>query len=272
MIIKRLKDFDIQQISNSGQCFRLEKAEENRFQLVAKDKYLEIEQKAEEVQFFCSEEEFEEIWKVYFDLETNYGRIKESIEEEDEYLKKAILCGGGIRILRQDLWEMIVSFLISQQNNIPRIKKIIRTLCEKYGERRRNFRGKEYFCFPKSEVIAQLEEKELINCNLGYRSKYVMHTAKCIADGSFSIQNLWEMDYKKAKESLKQLYGVGEKVADCICLFGLHQIEAFPIDTHIKQMLEKHYKKGFPFKKYQGYAGVLQQYAFYYETYGERKD
>ena len=99
-----------------------------------------------------------------------------------------------------------------------------------------------------------------------------MRTAKCIVDGSFSIQNLWEMDYKKAKESLKQLYGVGEKVADCICLFGLHQIEAFPIDTHIKQMLEKHYKKGFPFKKYQGYAGVLQQYAFYYETYGERKD
>ena len=146
---------------------------------VAGTKRSRIEQKAEEVQFFCSEEEFEEIWKVYFDLETNYGRIKESIEEEDEYLKKAILCGGGIRILRQDLWEMIIL-----------------TLCEKYGESRRNFRGKEYFCFPKAEVIAQLEEKELMDCNLGYRSKYVMRTAKCIVDGSFYIHNLCEIDYK----------------------------------------------------------------------------
>lgn len=269
MVIKRLKDFDIQQISNSGQCFRLEKVEENKFQLIAREEYLEIEQKGEEVQFSCSEEEFEKIWKLYFDLEMDYGRIKKSIEKEDIYLQKAVLCGAGIRILRQDLWEVILSFLISQQNNIPRIKKIIKMLCENYGERKINFKEEEYFCFPKAERIAQLEESDLQACNLGYRSKYVKQTAKCIVEGNFSIESLWGMDYKKAREKLMELYGVGAKVADCICLFGLHQIEAFPVDTHIKQMLEKYYKNGFPFEKYQGYAGILQQYAFYYELYGD---
>lgn len=241
---------------------------EDTFSIIAGDKYLEASQQGNKVAFQCEEEEFESFWKRYFDLETDYQRCIAAINPRDKYLIAAAERGSGIRILRQDLWEMIVSFLISQQNNIVRIRRCIENISARYGEEKISPQGKKYYAFPTAEKLANAAIEELLECNLGYRAKYVLRTAQEVALGEISLEEISRMNYKKAKEALLGLYGVGEKVADCICLFALHQMEAFPIDTHIRQALDAHYPKGFPKRRYKGMEGVMQQYIFYYELTG----
>ena len=268
-------NFSIGQICQSGQCFRLKKLEgaeetqerkgSERYALTAFGRYLEIEQKQKEIFFDCTQEEFESLWKSYFDLEEDYGRIIASIDIQDKYLLRAAAYGSGIRILRQDLWEMVISFIISQQNNIKRIRKCIEALCEKYGEEKYTEDGTCYYTFPEPEALAVAELKDLYACNLGYRSKYVKKTAQSIAAGERDLAAIKEMEYEAAVEELCKLSGVGIKVANCICLFALHKTEAFPVDTHINKVLREQYPDGFPFERYSGYAGTVQQYIFYYD-------
>ena len=257
--------FNLAQICQSGQCFRMKAEGENRYRVIAGKRCLELEQQGQRCRFECDKEEFDEFWKEYFDLEADYGFYTGQVAGTDNYLRNAAEFGAGIRILRQDLWEMIVSFLISQQNNIVRIRRCIHNICECYGESKVNFQGETYYTFPKPEKLAFLPEDGLKECNLGYRSKYVVRTARSIAGGETDLEMIRRMSYKKAKAELLRLFGVGEKVADCICLFGLHHLRAFPIDTHIMQALDAHYKRGFPKRRYQGYEGVMQQYIFYWE-------
>lgn len=257
--------FSIRQICESGQCFRLKKNLSERYSLTALGRYLEIEQKQNEVFFDCTPEEFELVWKNYFDLEEDYGKIISSIDIQDEYLLKATAYGSGIRILRQDLWEMIISFIISQQNNIKRIRKCIEFLCEKYGEEKYTEKGKLYYTFPEPETLAAADLEDLYACNLGYRSKYIKNTAQSIVSGEADLDAIRAMDYEAAVEELCKLSGVGIKVANCICLFALHKTEAFPVDTHINKVLKEQYPGGFPFERYSGYAGTVQQYIFYYD-------
>lgn len=270
MYTQRIPHFDLAQICRSGQCFRMSEAGENTYVIVAGNRYLKVRQRGEECCFECEEAEFERFWKGYFDLEQDYGAYIGRIDEEDLYLNAAAIHGAGIRILRQDLWEMIVTFLISQQNNIVRIRRCIQNICEAYGEEMRNGQGEIYYAFPKPEALAGLEEDALKSCNLGYRSKYVVRAARSVVSGEADLEKLAGMPYLEARAALLKLYGVGEKVADCICLFGLHHLEAFPVDTHISQAMEKHYEKGFPVKRYKGVQGVMQQYIFYYELTGTK--
>lgn len=272
MLTREIPFFDISQICDSGQCFRMQEIREHVFQIIARDRYLEIEQQGQICTFSCSERELQEFWEEYFDLGTDYGTYIESINPRDLYLTHAVQLGSGIRILKQDLWEMIVSFLISQQNNIVRIRRCINNICEQYGEEKRTPDGRVYYAFPQPEALAGLEEDALKACNLGYRSKYVVRTARSVVSGEVNLEQIQKMTYKNAKQELLKLYGVGEKVADCICLFALHKLEAFPVDTHIRQALDKHYRRGFPMRRYKGYQGVLQQYIFYYELKGDQKE
>lgn len=265
MIKRTLENFDISQICESGQCFRMMQRNGNVYSVIAAGRYLEVEQEGSECVFSCGEEEFDNFWRGYFDLEKDYSFYISQIDPRDGYLKGAAQFGSGIRILRQELWEVIASFLISQQNNIVRIRRCINNICERYGEPKVNFRGEEYFAFPEPEALAHLPEDALKECNLGYRSKYVVRTAASIATGETNLENICRVPYEKAKEELLKLFGVGEKVADCICLMGLHHTQAFPVDTHIRQALDKHYKRGFPKRRYKGYEGILQQYIFYWE-------
>lgn len=273
-------NFSIRQICESGQCFRLKKLEEvdarqkekaekgfagEKYALTALGRYLEIEQRENQLFFDCTLEEFEGIWRRYFDLEEDYARIMGMIDPEDAYLLKAAAYGSGIRILRQDLWEMIISFIVSQQNNIVRIRKCIENLCQKYGEEKRQKDGRKYYLFPTPEALAKASIEELYACNLGYRSKYVHKTAERVAFGEVDLEAIKQMDYEAAMEELCKLTGVGEKVANCICLFALHKTEAFPVDTHIQKVLKEQYAGGFPFERYAGYAGTLQQYIFYFD-------
>lgn len=265
---KRIECFDISQICESGQCFRMKKKSGDTYSVIAGNKYLEVTQNETQCIFHCSDAEFEDFWKHYFDLGTDYGEYRQKISPRDAYLNHAAELGGGIRILNQDLWEMIVSFLISQQNNIVRIRRCIQNISEKYGEKMENTSGGIYYAFPTAEALACLGDDGLKECNLGYRSKYVVRSAKSIVGGEVSLEKIKAMPYKKAKEELLKLFGVGEKVADCICLFALHHLEAFPVDTHINQALKAHYPKGFPKRRYKGFEGVMQQYIFYYELSG----
>lgn len=267
-------DLSIRQISESGQCFRLNKLTGERYALVALGKYLEIEQMGGELSFSCTQEEYDAVWRQYFDMDNDYGLYRSTVQEEDTYLSEAAAFGSGIRILRQDVWEMLISFIISQQNNIRRIRKCIETICERYGEGMTwedtdnadsIGRAIAYRTFPGVQALAQASEEELRACNLGYRSRYIVETSKSILSGEVDLEAVKKMDYRRAKTELLKLSGVGEKVADCICLFGLHHMDAFPVDTHIRKAMEAHYPSGFPFGKYDGYAGVMQQYIFYYD-------
>ncbi|MCI8889333.1 MAG: 8-oxoguanine DNA glycosylase [Hungatella sp.] len=267
------------QICRSGQCFRMEHLEEeagaehyglssgDRYRLMAGSRYLELSQNQDKVFFECSQEEFDDFWKNYFDLDADYEEYVSRIDPRDSYLAGAAEFGFGIRILRQELWEMMVSFLISQQNNITRIRRCIDNICRAYGEEIVTEKGVVYHGFPSPEALASLNEDDLMACNLGYRSKYVVRAAKSTVSGERNLEDIKRMTYPRARAELMKFFGVGEKVADCICLFGLHHLDAFPIDTHIHQVLKAHYKKGFPKRRYKGCRGVLQQYLFYYSLF-----
>ena len=265
MLTIEMDNFDLGQICRSGQCFRMDQIGEKRYRVIAGDKYLELTQERGIVNFFCPEEDFIFFWIRYFDLDHDYGEYISQINPRDKYLTAAAEMGSGIRILQQDLWEMIISFLISQQNNITRIKKCIETLSREFGIKKISSTGAEYYAFPTAQALASATEEQLRECNLGYRAKYVLDTARKVWQGDILLDSLYDMKYKAVRKELLGLYGVGEKVADCICLFGLHQLDAFPVDTHIRQALENHYKRGFPNRRYKGYRGVMQQYIFYYE-------
>lgn len=267
MVDITINNFDLRQITKSGQCFRMSEIEDGVFEIIAGDKYLRAYQRADisMFSFDVSQDEFDSYWSHYFDLETDYSAIIGRVDPKDTYLNEAINYGSGIRILNQDLWEMMVSFLISQQNNITRIRKCIDNISRKYGRKCINKYNQEYYAFPTPRELALDDESALMECNLGYRSKYVVRLANMVNNASINLDTFRDRTYEEAKEELLKIYGIGNKVADCICLFALHHVEAFPIDTHIRQVLEKHYSDGFPFKRYEGVAGIIQQYMFYYD-------
>lgn len=263
--------FSIMQICMSGQCFRMNALEGEKtgtVGLVAFGKYLEVFQHGNEIWFDCTQADYDNIWKSYFDMETDYAAVIERIDAADSYLMSAAAFGSGIRILRQDLWEMIISFIISQQNNIKRIRRCISLLCEKYGEKRTAHNGVEYYDFPTPKVLSQASIEDLQACNLGYRSRYIHETSNAILHQRIDLKNLSAFSYQDACRELLKLCGVGAKVADCICLFALHKMEAFPKDTHINKVLAAQYPDGFPFERYRDCGGIVQQYLFFYDLNG----
>ena len=265
MITVELDNFSLKQICQSGQCFRMRETEENTYELIAGDQYLKLTQEGTIVTFHCSDVEFLCYWVPYFDIDADYAGYIEKINPRDHYLSAAAECGSGIRILRQDLWEMIITFLISQQNNISRIRGCVERLCEAYGEKKISGE-KEYYAFPNPERLAAASKDDLRGLGMGYRARYIVETTRSILNGEISLDRIYQYRYySRAKQELLKLSGVGEKVADCICLFALHHMDAFPIDTHIRQVLDEHYKRGFPNRRYRGMRGIMQQYIFYYE-------
>ena len=270
MITVELDNFSLREICQSGQCFRMrETAEKNTYELIAGDKYLKASQEGSIVNFFCSDMEFICYWVPYFDIDVDYGKYIQTVNPRDSYLNAAVQCGSGIRILHQNLWEMIITFLISQQNNISRIRGCIERLCARYGEKMESD-GTEQYSFPTPEELSAATEADLRQLGMGYRARYIVETTRSILTGEVSLDRLYQIKYyRTARKELMKLSGVGEKVADCICLFALHHMDAFPIDTHIRQVLDEHYRRGFPNRRYRGMRGIMQQYIFYYELSGE---
>ena len=202
--------------------------------------------------FSCSQDEFDDIWRSYFDLDTDYGAFIRSIDPEDKYLLSAAKAGSGIRILRQDTWEMMVTFVISQNNNIPRIRGIVNALCEKLGRDG---------AFPEPEILCTAD---LSGFRMGYRDVYVSGLARSVAEGELSPEMFEALTDQDARKLLLSLKGIGPKVADCILLFGLHRLDYMPMDTWMKKIIKEQYGGHFPTERYRGYNGVMQQYLFNY--------
>lgn len=250
----RIDHMDLHQIADSGQCFRWRRLGEGAYGIHAFGRYLEILQEGDCFQLSCGEDEWNDVWKAYFDMETDYGEAERVVAmSDDAFLKSAYQFGSGIRILQQELWEVLVSFIISQNNNIPRIRKSIERICGEFGGR-----------FPDCH---ELWEMDLSDKGLGYRDKYVKEAAVWWM-GQEGTARPELKDMEMPKERLLEIKGVGNKVADCVCLFGLHRLEAFPVDTHVRRILDREYGGRLPDWTEFRLAGLFQQYIFYYERKG----
>lgn len=248
-----LDRISLKQIAGSGQCFRWKALGDGRWAVPVYGAVFELEQISPgEVRVRTDAAlRAEALMRAYLDAETDYGAIFAEIDPDDAYLIAAARAGRGIRILRQPLWETTASFIISQNNNIPRIRSIIARLC-----------GGELAPFPPAERVAEMDETQLRAIGCGYRAGYLLHAARQFADGDDA--RLPAMDRMDARAHLVSYKGIGEKVADCICLYGLGHKDAFPADVWVKRILASHYPQGFS-QRTSRFAGVYQQVMFEYE-------
>lgn len=266
-----VSDFEIDEILECGQCFRFDKLDKSHYRIVAHNRVLEIIQNGKDVTLTpCNRADFDNIWLHYFDLNTDYGIIKDTISANDILMRDAVEFAAGIRILNQDVWECIISFIISQNNNIPRIKRIIRLLSERYGTEI----GGGVYSFPTPEQLAGATTEDLMACNTGFRARYIQSATEMALTGALPIDNFANMSTEGVREALMRVTGIGPKVADCILLFACRRHEVFPTDVWVKRVMARYYFDSYEpnikeiherahgaFGKLAGYA---QQYLFHY--------
>ena len=268
-MIQTFDHFDLSSIAVSGQCFRIHPPEDNNWTVISGSHVLRVRSLAIDdsgtgtYDFDCDPTEFSQIWVPYFDLETDYSVFTSMIDPEDTYLTEAAHYGAGLRILHQELWEVIVSFIMSQRKSIPVISSNVEKLCRNFGTEIEP----EVFTFPSHEALADASTEDFMLCGLGYRANYLHMVCRLISEGDWSPDDITSPDLTDEQiiDSLKQLPGIGLKVANCISLFGLHRLSAFPRDTWINKIEEEHYDGRFPEERYSECAGVMQQYMFFYE-------
>lgn len=259
-------DFDPIKIFECGQCFRWNADENGVYRGVAHGIAAKVWSEGGSVFISGSMEQFRNVWYDYFDMDRDYAKAREALSI-DEYTRAAAEYGAGIRILRQDKWEALCSFIISQCNNIPRIKKIVETLCQYFGKEL-EFEGKKVYTFPDADKVAALTVEDLAPLRCGYRAPYIIGAAKAVVDGTLDLETLSQSDFSTALKALKSMHGIGDKVANCVILFGLCIPDAFPVDVWMKKALAAHYPKDFDPKVFGENAGLAQQYIFYYARSG----
>lgn len=274
IILKETKDFDPVHIFECGQCFRWIKEDDGSYTGVAKGKVINVKKDGANIVIDnTNKEEFENIWYDYFDLGRDYTSLKKELAQHDENLKKAVDFGWGIRILQQDSWEMLISFIISSNNRIPMIQRAINNISEKYGKEIGEYRGRTYFAFPSPEELSKASVEELRECKTGFRDKYIYHTNKMVIEENLNMEDFIEMDSEVCHKELMKFKGVGAKVADCIALFGMRKYDSFPVDVWVKRVMQEFYgAEDMSLPKMRKYgmelfgekAGFAQQYLFYY--------
>lgn len=268
-----LENFDIQSILECGQCFRWDKNKENDYTGIVQDKVIRIEQNGSSAVFHnCHRKDFVDLWSEYFDMETDYKGIIDKITMNDSIMKIASDFAPGIRILRQPLFEILITFIISANNSIPNIKRVVARLCKMYGKAM-IYEGNEFFQFPKPDTLAGAALEEISESKAGFRSKYIKKTAIEFNNNPITVSDLKNLGYDKAKNLLMQYNGVGAKVADCTLLFCGAYTSAFPVDTWVKKIMEELYLKkdsslktisDYADNKFGDFGGYAQQYLFYY--------
>ena len=274
IIIENQADFIPAQIFDCGQCFRFEKEPDGSYTGTAFGVTTRISMSGNNVILHnTSLDDFDSVWRTYLDLDRDYGEIKRELcRDGDSVMTEACEYGSGIRILRQELWETLISFIISASNNIPRIKKIINLLCINFGSSH-EFDGKTHYSFPTAERIAELSIDELSVIRAGFRDKYILQCAKDVAEGRLDLDQIRALLTQDAKKKLMGIYGVGNKVSDCILLFGLSRFDSYPVDVWIKRVTEYFWFDGepqsigtisdFAVRKFGDLGGIAQQYLFF---------
>lgn len=271
LILSGVRDFDLIQTFDCGQCFRWEKVDDAWFG-IAYGLPLKISQQGDVITLYSTtKNQWDNVWSRYFDIERDYGEIKKALSA-DAVMKTASDFGDGIRLLAQEPFECLISFIISASNNIPRIKKIIDSLCTNFGEKV-TYLGKDFYTFPTAEKLACLELSDLSVIKAGFRDKYIINAARAVYSGQIDLECLKSASYEYAKNELLKLSGVGCKVADCALLFSLEKYASFPVDVWIKRIMEHCYFDGeqdkgtisaYAEKKFGDLGGFAQQYLFYW--------
>ena len=280
IILKEQDSFNLKHIFECGQCFRWNEEDDGSWIGIIKDAVIRVKKENQNIIFtgkVLGDKSFKEIIYDYFDLNSDYREYKNELSQIDEYLKESIEFGEGIRILKQDLWETIISFIISANNNIPRIKKIINAISYTYGKKI-VFENEEYYLFPTPEELSKATVEDLRKLGLGFRDKRIHETTRLINEEIVSLDNIENMiDTNQMREELLKLDGVGPKVADCILLFALKRLDVFPIDVWVRRVMNDLYihnedenkvnKKelqSLAEEKFKGLSGIAQQYLFYW--------
>ena len=279
-ILENQESFNLIHIFECGQCFRWNRLEDESYIGVINGAVIKVKEENGKFIFSGKSENgnLKELINYYFDLQTNYTEYKRILSNIDEYLKESITFGEGIRILKQDLWECIISFIISANNNIPRIKKIIERLSKTYGKEI-EFNGEKYYSFPTPEELSKASVQDLRDLGLGFRDKRIYNTTKMIIEKKIDLEVIKNMETtNQMREELLKLDGVGPKVADCILLFSLKRLDVFPIDVWVRRVMNELYihnedeekvnKKELQKlaeEKFCGLAGIAQQYLFYWK-------
>lgn len=263
MVELHCKNFDLAAIAKSGQCFRLTSLSAAEYLLIANGRQLCLTALPDGAAFHCTQQEFDDCWAPYFDLTTDYSVFCAAAPQEDLFLREAVRCGEGLRILRQEPWEVLVSFIISQRKNIPAIQKSVEALCRLCGEPLPAEEPIRY-AFPSPARMAALSMEELCSCSLGYRARYLHEAALMVSEGRLDLAALGALDDAALQEALLTIPGVGVKVANCVMLFGYHRLSGFPRDVWINRVIDTVYGGDFPLEPYRGFEGVIQQYLFCY--------
>lgn len=263
----RSAELDLAKTFECGQCFRWNADGESVYSGVAMGLPARLWRSGDWIYIRAAGDEA--LWRDYFDLDRDYARAAEDLRG-GAYLDECIEYGRGIRILRQEPWETLCSFIISQCNNIGRIKGIVERLCQSFGEPL-ELEGERFYAFPPPEVLARLELSELSVLRAGYRAEFIQSAARAVADGELVLSELIDCDGELARRRLMELRGVGAKVANCVVLFGLYHMEAFPIDVWIRRALREHFPPDFDPSSLGPCAGLAQQYIFFHARSEEKK-
>ena len=268
------EDFDPQHVFDCGQCFRWLKEEHDSYTGVVQGKVVNVKKENDLIIFDnTNKEDFDNIWFDYFDLGRDYSEIKNELKVMDEYLEKASEFGKGIRILQQDGWEMLISFIISANNRIPMIQRAINNLSQKYGKFIGEYRGKKYYAFPTPEELSQASVEDIRACQTGFRDKYIKSVVDYVNENNENVLFYRRLNTDECIKELMKFNGVGPKVADCIALFGMQKYDTFPVDVWVKRVMEEFYVEDnlslpkirqFALEKFGDSAGFAQQYLFYY--------
>ncbi len=251
--------FNLEDTFECGQCFRWDKMG-SKYHCVVHGFEIWVYYKGKNLVIEGDfPEKINDLWIEYFDLNLDYSKIRRDLSAIDPTLHKACKFCPGIRILRQEPWETLCSFIISQNNNIPRIKKIISRLCENFG----NKIGEGSFSFPDAKTISELSERDLEVIKSGFRAKYIIDAANKVSSKEVDLEKVSSMDVCDARKYLMKIKGVGPKVAECTLLYGFHRMEAFPVDVWMRRVMERYFPGKTP-EIFGKYAGLAQQYLFHY--------
>lgn len=260
-------DFDLKKIVDSGQCFRPKEIERGVYRFIIGENILHVSERGDKIfEVDCAAEDWERVWKNYFDIGTDYASIRRDVENfaagkpYEKILRDATKFGAGIRILKQEPFEMLISFIISQRKNIPAIRSSVERICERFGRRVGNV-----YIFPRVEDMTGATPDDLTGLGLAYRKGYIKDAVEKVSSSEIDLTTLKNFSDEELVEKLKTIRGVGDKVANCVALFAYHRVDRAPVDVWIKRAIDEDFGGENIFETFGANAGILQQYVFYHK-------